>query len=221
MNKIDWIFFDVGGVLIDDSSFEEARISLLLRTIKLIDSSTTRQNIIEMIPKANSMPGNLNENILNLFIHDKQKLYIARNFFAGRKHELIDATSLRSIRPEAKEVLEVLAKKYRLGLIANQPKATKSLLTEIGLSQYLSNFSVSDDHLYAKPDLRYFQEVLDECGTEADKSAMIDNNVERGIAPAKKMGMITVWYQLPDKSEIKNKNIDHKISNLLDLLKIF
>lgn len=221
MNKIDWIFFDIGGVLIDDSEFEQLRVDTLYKTIKIFDSATSRKNVLDAIPKASSMTGLLNDNILNLFLRDKQKLYMAKNLMASKRHMLSEAAANAVIRPEAKSVLTELSKRFQLGLIANQPESTRKLLEESGISQYFSHFMVSEDHGFSKPDLRYFKSVLDDCDAEPEKSAIIDNNIERGLFPAKKIGMTTIWYRSPDKRLIENPSIDHIISNLLELIDIF
>lgn len=221
MNKIEWIFFDVGGVLLDDSLYESLRLEILTKIIRIFDSSISRHNIIESIPKASAMPGILNDNILNLFLRDKQKLYMAKNLLASRKHDLREMASKSQLRPDAKSVLSSLHKTYKLGLIANQPQSTKELLNSFGVSKYLSHALVSDDHGFRKPDLRYFQAVLNECNVSAERSVLIDNNIERGLLPAKKLGMTTIWFNTVDKPNNENKSIDYQIKNLSDLLKIF
>ncbi len=221
MNKIEWIFFDVGGVLLDDSEYEQLRINSLYRTIKIFDSNVSRKNILDTVPKASSMTGQLNDNILNIFLRDKQKLYMAKNLMASKRHDLSEAAGKAKVRPEAKNVLSELSKIFRLGLIANQPKSTKEILEEADISQYFAHFLVSEDHGYSKPDLRYFQSVLDDCDAKADESAIVDNNIERGLAPANRIGMTTIWYRLPDKKETENPVINYSITNLNELIDIF
>jgi len=221
MDKIEWIFFDVGGVLLDDNLYESLRLEILTKIIRIFDSSVSRYNIIESMPKASAMPGILNDNILNLFLRDKQKLYMAKNLLASRKIDLREALDKSQLRPDAESVLSKLCKTYRLGLMANQPKSTKELLNACGISKYLSHALVSDDHGFRKPDLRYFQAVLNECNVNAKNAVLIDNNIERGLFPAKKLGMITIWFHAVDKPNVENKSIDYQIKNLSDLLKIF
>lgn len=221
MDKIEWIFFDVGGVLIDDSAFEEARQNLLLRTIRLIDSSVTQSILKEMMLKASSMTGPINDNVLNLFIRDKQKLYVARNFLAGRRSELNEAATNNTVRKEAKEVLAILSKKYQLGLIANQPTSNKTLLEEAGVDKYLNHFLVSQEHGFGKPDLRYFQSVFEATGADPQNSVMVDNNIERGLCSAKRLKMTTVWFNNGPKEDTDDSNVDYTIDNLPSLLNIF
>ncbi|OQB05383.1 MAG: Pyrimidine 5'-nucleotidase YjjG [bacterium ADurb.Bin212] len=221
MNKIDWIFFDVGGVLIEDDVFEETRRSLLLRTLRVLDSSITESNLDEMMLKASSMTGPINDNVLNLFIRDKQKLYIARNFLAGRKNELNEAAAENCVRKEAKIVLGKLAKKYQLGLIANQPTANKILLEEAGVSKFLNHFLVSQEHGFGKPDLRYFQSVFNATKANPQRSVMVDNNIERGLHPAKRLKMTTVWFNAHKKEVPDDNNVDFTVNNLQGLLDLF
>ena len=49
---------------------------------------------------------------------------------------------------------------------------------------------------------------------------MIDDNIERGLMPAKKLGMKTIWFDWGIRKDYPDW-IDYKIQKLEDLLQIF
>lgn len=216
---VEWIFFDVGGVLLDDSNYESARIDNLHHTIHIFDSRISRQQIVEALPKASAMSGQLNDNILAMFINDSQKLHMARNLMAGKRQAMYEDRG--EIRPNTFEVLTKLSQGYKIGLIANQPKTTRELLIATGLDKLINHFKVSDDHGLSKPDVRYFKAVLNECGATADKSIIVDDNIERGLLPAKRIGMTTVWFKNAERLDPPTGSIDYTIHDLSELLTIF
>lgn len=218
MNNTEWIFFDVGGVLLDDSAYEEKRIDELFHTIHIFDNRVSRNQVADALPRASAMVGKLNDNLLGLFITDNKKLYMARNLMAGKRQTMYENRG--TVRAEASHVLAELAKNFKIGLIANQPKSTRELLEEAKITDYIDHFKVSDDHGLAKPDVRYFRAVLNETGTVAEKSMIVDDNIERGLLPAKRIGMKTVWYKSTERRDVPMSSIDHVITNLNELLAI-
>lgn len=218
MHNIDWIFFDVGGVILDDHLYEKTRIDELFHVIHIFDSRVTRQQVADAMPAASARVGQINENILSMFIPDISKLHMARNMMAGKRQIMYKNRGV--VRPEALEVLSALSQNYNLGLIANQPKSSRDLLASSGLDKFFNHFKVSDDHGLAKPDVLYFKTVLKENGAEAQNSIMIDDNIERGLLPAKRLGMTTVWFKTSDRNDPPLASVDCTITNLKELLKI-
>ena len=131
------------------------------------------------------------------------------------------SADLTQIRPDAELVLQKLSQKYQLGIIANQQKEAIGLLENAGLEKYFYHFKVSDHHGVKKPDPRYFEAVLKETGADPKRSAMIDDNLVRGLMPAKKIGMKTVWFKRNDFQNNKDRTADFTVNNLSELLNIF
>lgn len=214
---IDWIFFDVGGVILDDDEYENLRIDEIYRIVHIFDNRISKAQVIDAHPRVSAMVGNLNDNFLSFFITDPQKLYMARNMMAGSRQKLSETRG--SVRPETSEVLSRLALRYKIGLIANQPVQIRRILEEAGIDEHIAHFKISEDHGLCKPDVRYFQAVLNENGTTPEKSIMIDDNIERGLLPAKHIGMTTVWFKNYERTETPAGQIDYTITSLKDLLK--
>lgn len=87
--------------------------------------------------------------------------------------------------------------------------------------QYFEHTGVSGDFHLEKPNPDYFRNVFEITGADPKTSVLIDDNVERGLVPAKSFGMTTVWYKFGERNGIPENIVDYEVGNLRDLLKIF
>ncbi len=223
-NNIKWVFFDIGGVLLVDTKTESLRKQYLLEVLKSWDKNITLAQIEKVIPKASGMIGKQNDNILAQFINKKAALAAASEQMMSFWKEKVRYTENSFVNPEAKKVLRELSKRYKLGILANQPLSSKAKLQKAGIDKYFEHFSVSAEHGMEKPDPKFFQAILSASGANPKESVMIDDNIERGLLPAKKLGMITVWYKNENRTNRRDApidKIDYKIVNLKELLALF
>lgn len=98
--------------------------------------------------------------------------------------------------PGMSEVLRQLKESYRLGLIANQPPQIEQVLKKRGLWELFDIHAISDVLGVAKPDLEIFRWALARAGVAPARTAMIGDRVDNDVAPAKSLGMSTVWFTL-------------------------
>lgn len=213
--NLTWIFFDIGGVLSDESRYTEWRIGNDLAALHLVNPSITREDILEVWNQASGTMGQLDENIIRLLTQgsDVEKVIAAMR---KGKQGALSYEEQQSIRPEAKDVLHYLASKYHLGIIANQGPKIREKMAEAGILSYFEHAGVSGDYDLSKPDPRYFQRVLEEVGAQAETSAIVDDNIERSLVPAKKLGFTTVWYQLQERS-VPRRVVDETVRSLGEL----
>ena len=89
--------------------------------------------------------------------------------------------------------LEVLASRYRLGILANQPSLVREALGRDGIGRFMEVWGVSDDVGFAKPDPRLFAHVLYLAGEAPSHVVMVGDRLDYDIRPARMIGMRTVW----------------------------
>ena len=89
--------------------------------------------------------------------------------------------------------LEVLAGRYRLGILANQPSLVRAALERDGVDRFMEVWGVSDDVGFAKPDPRLFAHVLYLAGEAPPHVVMVGDRLDYDIRPASRIGMRTVW----------------------------
>ncbi|MFA6382369.1 MAG: HAD family hydrolase [Candidatus Buchananbacteria bacterium] len=217
--QINWLFFDAGGVLLDESKHEEQRINLILKVVQEYKSEITENDIFVVRPKASATLGGLTTNIIKLLLPDKiQQESAIRNIKIIGK--TADQCGYAFVRPDAEEIVEKLAEKYNLGLLANQPVSTKEKLEKAGVLKYFKLKDVSENFKLRKPDPEFFKAIFKATGADPEKSAIIDDNIERGLIPAKKIGMLAVWFKLENK-DVPAGVVDYTIESLGGLLELF
>jgi len=89
--------------------------------------------------------------------------------------------------------LEILSKRYRLGVIANQPTSVRAAMDRDGLTTFFEVWGVSDDLGLQKPDPALFQQVLRTADVPPARAAMVGDRLDYDVRPAHAVGMRTVW----------------------------
>ncbi len=197
-----WLFFDVGSTLVDESAAYDHRIREMIVGTSVTYEQFQRQR--ERFARQN-LRGDLE----------------AAAFFGLTKtpwhHE--DERPY----PEAAEVLATLqARGYRLGVIANQAAGTAERLRAWGLLGHIDVVVASAEAGVAKPDPAIFRRALERAGCQPQEAAMIGDRLDNDIAPAKAVGMRTVW--LPQGPAVwqsvrrEAERPDARVGNLRELL---
>lgn len=97
--------------------------------------------------------------------------------------------------PHALEALAMLRKKgYRLWLLSNAQRIfTAYELRHLGLGEQLDGIYISSDYRCRKPDIRFYQALLEEQKLNPATCLMIGNDRETDIAGAKNAGLDTLY----------------------------
>lgn len=123
--------------------------------------------------------------------------------------------------PEAREVLEKLSQRYRLGLLTNgAPDLQREKIAASGCEDLFSAIVISGEHGIGKPEPAIFERLLQELGVSSGEAMMVGNSLERDIAGARAAGVVSVWMRLPGEEESPMIVPDFTISHLGQLLKI-
>ena len=111
--------------------------------------------------------------------------------------QLFRISSLDYIKlyPGALDALAKLRKAgYRLWLLSNaQAIFTAYELRLLGLGEQLDGIYLSSNYTCRKPDLRFYQALIDERHLDGSKTMMIGNDRQTDIAGAKDAGMATLY----------------------------
>ena len=202
--EINWIFFDVGSTLVDETKAYEHRI---LDAIEGTD--VTVEQFME------------------------KRLYFARQNLKGDletvKYFGLKLTPWHSEDetpyPDAEDILIYLrGKGYKIGVIANQPIGTAGRLEEYGLLRYVDVVAASAELGVAKPDKEIFNKAFEMAGCTAGECVMIGDRLDNDIIPAKELGMKTIWirqgFAVFQNPGLSDEQPDYTVDNLLELKKI-
>lgn len=172
MKDIKWLFFDLGSTLVDESEVYKSRCDYAMKQkgIKYEEFMAKVYEAAKTSPTAIKSAAQYYDVILPEWDNSLEKLY------AGTK-----------------TVLETLSGKYRLGIIANQSLGTQERIDNWGIGNYFEVVIASAEAGCAKPDLEIFNLALEKAGCEPYESIMVGDRLDNDIAPAKLLGMKTVW----------------------------
>lgn len=167
--QIEWLFFDVGSTLVDESRANEHRI---LDAIEETDISY-EQAYAQAVRLAK-------QNIA----HPLKCLGLSTTPWHS-EDEIIYS--------QAAECLAELHKRYKIGIIANQIHGTADRMKKYGISQYLDFIIASAEVGLEKPDLRIFELALERANCLPEAAVMIGDRLDNDIIPAKRMRLKTIW----------------------------
>ncbi|MEM3400378.1 MAG: HAD-IA family hydrolase [Candidatus Micrarchaeia archaeon] len=128
--------------------------------------------------------------------------------------------------PHAKRILEVLKKKYKLGVITDAPCAkAKERLKLLGLLHMFDVIVTFRRGSMKKPHPLPFLRALELLHCKPNEVVMVGDSLPRDIAGAKRVGMIAVYAKYGEDREIKwetptNVKADFEILSIKELPKI-
>ena len=202
--NVEWIFFDVGNTLVDESVAYEARL----------------QEAAALIGKSYEQ---LQKEALDFYRqNDKGDLAVMDKYGIPR---LKWHKEYERLYPETVEVLKFLKAKYKIGVIANQSLGTADRLRQWDILQFIDLVIASAEEGVSKPDPRIFEIALERAGCKAENAVMIGDRIDNDVVPAKKMGMKTVWIRQGGgglwQLQGPEQQSDFTVDNLGELVKIF
>lgn len=174
------IFFDVGYTLVCEDAVWAARCREQAEGAEARALGLTAEDISQEIAAAT-------------IAHLSQYRTVVSKFGftvpAPYRHEL------ETLYPDAPEVLAALARRYRLGIIANQTDGLRQRLAAFGILPYFEPCAIisSSDWQVMKPDPKLFTIACAQAGCAPEDAVMIGDRLDNDIAPAKAIGMKTVW----------------------------
>jgi HAD superfamily hydrolase (TIGR01509 family) len=198
-----WLFFDAGNVLVSDDpsgcAVLRALYQELVRTTPRGQQPETIDQFMGRRTDFTLRGGNLwafvasHEHRLPGSDWREFQRQVRRAMYRPRVW-----SSLSPAIPGMAEVLRVLKKQgFRLALLANQPPAIEYVFRERGMWNLFDVHGVSDRLGMHKPSLDLFHWGLKEAGITPCQAVMVGDRIDNDIAPAKRLGMSTVWVGIP------------------------
>ena len=185
---IEWVFLDVGGVIFRDDAYFTALYESIAEAAPAVTHAAYDARLTKLRAAQNEP---FSEALLSTFVADPSLhngvRAAADALWEERGHRLGE------LYPEVPAVLRNLVDRYRLACITNHFGWVRDRFADAGLVALISAWAISAEAGVEKPDPAIFAFALDEAGTTADRAAMVGDRLDRDIAPAKALGMRTVW----------------------------
>ncbi len=183
--RIDMVFFDIGGVMYDDSIYARSWMRALHEAGgEFSDDEFER----EYAATRAAQDGSFRRRLSARFLGPDYDLG-ALEARAARYWAYPPTALYADVRP----CLETLARRYRLGLIANQPSSVRAALDRDGLSRSFEVWGVSDDLGLQKPDPALFAHVLATAAVDPARTVMLGDRLDYDVRPARASGMHAIW----------------------------
>ena len=205
LQNIEWIFFDLGSTLIDETKADLRRIREMTEGTDISEEMFCEKRLEMICQGLSGDPATI------AFFHLTKTPWHSE-----------DETPY----PDAEPALAALKHQgFKLGVIANQNPGTEQRLAEWNLLQYFDVIAASAELGVAKPDPTIFQWALTQAGCTARNAVMIGDRMDNDIAPANRLGMHTVRllrglgaHHTPQSSD---EQPEYTIRSLTELLALF
>lgn len=203
--NIKWIFLDVGSTLVDESEAYDHRVREMTRGTEISFENFDKKRIALA---TQGLDGNS----------------AAIEFFGLKKTPWHSEDEL--LYPDAISTLSTLCERgYRLGIIANQNLGLNERLADFGISKFFDIVVSSAEVGCSKPDRKIFEWALSLASCKAEECVMVGDRLDNDMAPAKAVGMKTVWIRnglaRHQAYELGKDIADRQIGSLSELLSLF
>lgn len=200
LRRIEWLFFDVGSTLVDESRANEHRILDAIKGTNI----TYDQAYIQAVQLAKQKNA-----------HPLKALGLPVTPWHSEDE---------TVYPQAAKCLAELHEKYRIGIVANQIPGTADRMKAYGLFPMLDLIVASAEEGIEKPDLRIFRAALERADCRPENAVMIGDRIDNDIVPAKKAGMMTIWIRQGFGGMAENLTVeetpDYCVRNLQELVEL-
>jgi|SRR5690606_30255202 len=204
-NEVKFIFLDAGGVLFDTFVKGDDRIRHIL-----MERGYQKSEIDSAIMKGKQIHLPFITSWKEEEEYYKKKYGVIAENLGDMElvHELLYFAHYAShcvLFPEVTEVLEVLSKKYRLGVISNAMPSMDWIFDWLGIRKYFDSIILSATVREAKPEEAIYNIALEQLNARKEESIFIDD-LTKNIIGAERVG-------------IKGYQLDREKQNLKELLK--
>lgn len=180
-----WIFFDLGGTLIDETIQEESIVNMIVSEFTGLGIAYSQFDVYKAMKDASiSYDSVVKGTVRNLSKTPKQYNDII--------NKVVYVHDLELLYPHVVQMLEQLSKQYNLGVIANQAVGAESRLKKHKIHRFFSVFALSGEVGFSKPDQRIFEYALQQANCQPKDAVMVGDRLDNDIYPANMIGMTTV-----------------------------
>ncbi len=195
---VRWIFFDVGNLLLNDDP-QTYRIHR-----RYYEAAAERNSTLTFLQFLDDREAEVRRGN-RLPTQTVMRRYLAAAELESLYHRVTDELrgiydSMNLPMPHVLEMLNTIAGRYRLGIVANQVVECRASLQRRGLLQFFDVVAISEELKLHKPDPALFRWALNQAGVAADEAIMVGDRHDNDVVPAATLGMRTVWVRWPSLS---------------------
>ncbi len=189
--RIQWIFFDVGDVLVNE---DRLRFNLYKILEQHLHANAIDLSFEEILACREDLILDHSDESPHYTI---AKLYLSAKVYARWRHEIKNyihhhlAHDLMLVTGMDR-VIKKLSKTYSLGLIADQPHEILDFLEQKKMLEYFKVRAISGLLNVNKPAKKIFEWAVNQAGCSFSKTVVVGDRIDRDILPAKQLDMHTI-----------------------------
>jgi 5'-nucleotidase len=196
---IRWAFLDVGNVLLDEDPLTFCSLRVHVEAVRAVRPDLSFDRLLadreERALSGSRWP--LYE-VISRHLDDEG---CTRAWKAAEREVRARYDELSPPIAGAGAMLDSLARRFRLGLIANQGADCRRRLDRFGWLDRFDVVALSEEEGLHKPDPALFRLALERAGIEPREALMIGDRLDNDIAPASALGMSTLRVRWPRRSD--------------------
>ncbi|MFN8231974.1 MAG: HAD-IA family hydrolase [Actinomycetota bacterium] len=182
---VDVVFFDVGGVMYDDTVYARA----IDRALRELGASFDDEEFAAAYAQVRAaQAGSFRDQLARRFLGPGADVRAVE-----RAASRYWAYPPGALYPDVVPCLRSLSGGYRLGIVANQPSTVRDALERDGVAGFFELWNVSEDVGFDKPDPRLYTGAIKAAAVAPERTAMVGDRLDRDVRPAAAAGMRTVW----------------------------
>ena len=145
---------------------------------------------------------------------------------AAERHRLVEQVTNSFVRETAaglahsRDVLAPLKGRFKLGIVSNFYGNLDRILAEAKLDRFFSAVADSSRVGIFKPDPGIFEAALKKLQSAPESVVMIGDSLAKDCAPARKLGMRTVWLRTGGRPDEDSSAADVTIGSIDELARI-
>lgn len=192
----DWVFFDLGYTLVDESSSDRAYLRQLYDLLRGYGAGLPKAQFHKTVEgmvaqREASSHRRLAEALFLRYAKRGSKEEFLRQLFSGWSAQ--SYTKLWSLHKDVMPALKAVSKNHLCGIVANQTEWGRKFIEErTKFKSYFKVIVLSGEVGVAKPDKQILRLALRKAGTSAKGSTYVGDRIDFDVAPAKALGMTTV-----------------------------
>ncbi|GEM_PF-822379 len=186
---IEAIFLDAGGVILDESVFEDAKSEIITGLLSKFESYSTEDYWKDTGEAVHCFVSSTYEYVI--FKHTGEGDGFSRIFGEYRRLWKERKIPYR-LMPGLPGMLERLSGRYRFGILGQYGADLREFLEEQDVRKHFAFTETQEGYGVTKPDPRYFQAILDKANCSPAESLMVGDRIDKDIYPSNVLGMKTI-----------------------------
>lgn len=195
---IRWVFLDVGNVLLDEDPLTFVNFRRHAEAIRRVDP---RRSFVDLLAeRERRAAAGSRWPLFELVAEVLDQAACTAVWNECAREVRARFTELSPLIPGARTMVNQLAWRHKLGLIANQGQECREALKGHGLLDPFEVIAFGEELELAKPDPVLFHHALKLARATPAECVMVGDRLDNDLAPAADLGMQTVWIRWPRRA---------------------